>query len=243
MQSGDKHIPGDKRISGNKIIPENKYAAEMKGPQKRKTVWEAACFFLLFLFIWTLWIILKRRWNSTDIVEGIFGWGDVIWIGWGAVLVCWNRKQLNILPREMFLTAPKWRRLLPMLLFVALYYVGVMFNSYGRLYSKPGVHILTLILTFLIVGFQEELVFRGYFLNRLSVALTERRANLLSALFFLLIHVPGWLRRGMPAASMVETGAGVFLLGLFFGYAFRKDRCLWSAVLLHMVWDVFSGIV
>lgn len=210
---------------------------------ERRIVWESMVSFLVFISIWTIWIIGKRRFPVPDIIDGILGFGDLIWMGSGAALICLNRKHLHINPKKMMLSAPGWRRLGAMLLLVILYYIAVMFNSYGRLYWKPDGNIVAAFATFLIVGFQEELVFRGYFLNTLARAMTERKANVLSAFYFLLIHLPGWILKGVSLAGIAGMGAGVFLLGLFFGYGFRKDQTIWTPTLLHMVWDVFTTVV
>lgn len=203
----------------------------------------AAISFTGFFIIWTLYILLKRKVEIPDFIPGILSIGDLIWILSGLFLVWINRSRLSVSPKRMFTSMLDWKRFAAMLAAVLCYYVGVMFVSYGRIHVQPQDSFFRLLLTFFIVGFQEELLFRGYLLNALAAAVSERWANLLSAFMFLLIHVPGWLLRGFSLADLAGTGIGVLLLGLFFGYAFRKGKSLWGAVFLHMAWDVLARFV
>lgn len=208
-----------------------------------RKIWMPLLAFVLFFGIWAAWVPLHHLWNIADIINGIFGWGDLIWLGCGTFLVCWNRNRLSVHPKKMFCTAPKAKVFFPMLAIVLVYYLAADLLQNGGFYLHTEQNIATLAILFLIVGLQEELLFRGYFLNALAAGMSARGANLLSAFFFAWIHVPGWIRNGMAPLEIVTTGGMIFLLGLFFGWAFRKSGSIWTPVLLHTVWDVCTRLI
>lgn len=214
----------------------------INGENKRKIV-RAVSSFLVFFILWTCYILFKRKVEIPDFIPGILSLGDLIWIASGFFLIYTNRDRLYAAPKKMFTTMLDWKHFSVMLTAVAAYYIGVMLVSYGGIHVQPQDSLFRLLITFFIVGFQEELLFRGYLLNALAGAVSRRCANWLSAAMFLLIHVPGWLLRGYTFADLAGTGFGVLLLGLFFGYAFHKGKSLWGAVFLHMVWDVLARFV
>ncbi len=112
----------------------------------------------------------------------------------------------------------------------------VSINTNGELLLGGAVSIAT--------GFLEELVYRGYFMNRfLEFWENEYVANVISALFFALIHVPLLLFtlhyafwRGFIYILQI------FVLGLIFGYEFSKTRAITASAVSHAMWN-FSSIL
>lgn len=106
--------------------------------------------------------------------------------------------------------------------------------------STPGretaLATLTLLIVFIVVGWQEELLTRGYYLQNLADGLSLLWGVFLSSLFFALGHLfnpnMGWL----PAA-------GLFLAGLFLAYAYLRTRRLWLSIGLHIGWNFFESTV
>ncbi len=80
------------------------------------------------------------------------------------------------------------------------------------------------------VGFAEELLFRGWLWGELSLQLSRRRALLLQAALFALVHP--WYRAGNPGA--IGLLGGLILLGLALALQRRSDGgVLWGAIGLH----------
>jgi len=96
------------------------------------------------------------------------------------------------------------------------------------------------ILTALINLVTEELIFRGYILNRFR-NLGTRKAVLISSLLFGLWHVPvailiiksGWLRAGVYAVN-------ISLLGLVFGWLLVKSKSLIPPCIAHGLWNALE---
>ncbi|NHM33003.1 CPBP family intramembrane glutamic endopeptidase [Neobacillus terrae] len=94
---------------------------------------------------------------------------------------------------------------------------------------------------FLVVGITEEIVFRGLILKEINKRISFWKANVITALLFLFIHYPIWIHNGtfFHFASHVF----IFLLGLIFGYIYKKTSSLWSVVILHSFYDFFISVL
>ncbi|WP_094560100.1 CPBP family intramembrane glutamic endopeptidase [Synechococcus sp. 8F6] len=80
------------------------------------------------------------------------------------------------------------------------------------------------------VGFAEELLFRGWLWGELELQVGARRALLLQALIFALLH-PWYRAPGLEAVGLL---GGLILLGLVLALQRRADGgSLWGAIGLH----------
>jgi membrane protease YdiL (CAAX protease family) len=97
----------------------------------------------------------------------------------------------------------------------------------GSLGAGAWLNALALLLG---VGFAEELLFRGWLWGELELETGSRRALLLQALIFALLHP--WYRA--PGLAAVGLLGGLILLGLALALQRRADGgLLWGAVGLH----------
>lgn len=94
--------------------------------------------------------------------------------------------------------------------------------------------------TSVLVGFIEEIPYRGFILQKLGERLDFWLANVMTSLLFLAIHLPGWVALHMLRADAAVT---VFILGVVFGMAFRYSGSLWAAILTHSANDFLSFVV
>jgi uncharacterized protein len=105
--------------------------------------------------------------------------------------------------------------------------------SFGG-FALHGVRILKFAafwgLMFLIVGFREEFLFRGYSLFTLTDGIGFWPAAFLLSSFF------GYVHTGNPGESWVGL-LGVVAIGLFFCFTVRRTGNLWFAVGMHAAWD------
>ncbi len=96
--------------------------------------------------------------------------------------------------------------------------------------------ILPTLYLFILVGWLEELLFRGYVLQNLASGLNIWWGLGLSSILFAAAHSLN------PGASWTAI-AGLFAAGLFLGYAYMRTRQLWLPVGLHIGWNFFEGPV
>jgi hypothetical protein len=87
---------------------------------------------------------------------------------------------------------------------------------------------------FLLVGWYEELLSRGYLLQNLEDGLNTFWAVAISSALFGLAHL------GNPNASLVST-IGILAAGVFLAYGYLRTRQLWLPIGLHIGWNFFEG--
>jgi membrane protease YdiL (CAAX protease family) len=90
--------------------------------------------------------------------------------------------------------------------------------------------------TFIMVGWGEELLSRGYWLQNLKDALNMKWAVLLSSAAFAILH---WSN---PNHSWQATW-GLFLAGLILAFGYVRTRRLWLPIGMHIGWNFFEGTV
>jgi membrane protease YdiL (CAAX protease family) len=85
-----------------------------------------------------------------------------------------------------------------------------------------------------LVGLSEKVLFRGFFLQKLSDRMGFARSNCLQALLFLLIHFPGWILMGQfHFPAILRPVANVLFIALFNGWILRRTRSLWACMIIH----------
>jgi uncharacterized protein len=91
-------------------------------------------------------------------------------------------------------------------------------------------------ITFILVGFNEELLFRGYHLQTITSGLDLFWGLMISSVIF------GGLHLGNPNATWISA-AGIFFAGLFLAYGYVRTKQLWLSIGLHIGWNFFEGVV
>jgi membrane protease YdiL (CAAX protease family) len=102
--------------------------------------------------------------------------------------------------------------------------------------SVPSILLQTLFLfgIFVLVGFSEELIFRGYWQINLTEGLNFQWAAVISSLAFGIAHA---FNAGFNFPALI----GLTLAGFFFLFSVRRSGSLWLAIGLHIGWNFFEG--
>jgi membrane protease YdiL (CAAX protease family) len=95
---------------------------------------------------------------------------------------------------------------------------------------------LGMFVVFILVGWNEELLSRGYHLQTIASGLNLFWGVVLSSAVFGVLHL------GNPNATWVSA-AGIFFAGLFLAYGYITTRQLWLSMGLHLGWNFFEGVV
>ncbi len=90
--------------------------------------------------------------------------------------------------------------------------------------------------SFFVIGFGEELLFRGYCFQSLLRGTNAWVAIVLSSSVFALMHV--W-NPHITLFSLVNVG----LAGAFFGLAYLRAGTLWLPAGMHWAWNFFQGTI
>ncbi len=92
------------------------------------------------------------------------------------------------------------------------------------------------LLIFIITGWQEELLSRGYYLQTLSSGLNLFWGVVISSAVFGALHL------GNPNATWVSA-VGISFAGLFLALGYVRSGRLWLPIGLHIGWNFFEGVV
>jgi membrane protease YdiL (CAAX protease family) len=115
----------------------------------------------------------------------------------------------------------------------------LIFTGFAWQFDSPVTvvsQVLLSVLTFILVGWNEELLSRGYHLQNLISGLNLPWAVMISSAVF------GGLHYANPNATW-EGAVGVFLAGVFLAYGYLRTRQLWLPIGLHFGWNFFEGVI
>lgn len=94
--------------------------------------------------------------------------------------------------------------------------------------------------TSFLIGFFEEIPYRGFMLQKFAERYGFWIANLLSSVLFLSIHLPGWISLHL---LKVENVIFVFVFGVVMAIIFRYGKSLWGPIITHSLNDFMSFII
>lgn len=92
------------------------------------------------------------------------------------------------------------------------------------------------LLVMALVGFWEELVFRGYILQNMAEGMKMKAAVLLSCALYGLVHSAN------PNASLLSTGI-IVLFGYLRIYGYLSTGQLWLSIGMHAGWNFFQASI
>lgn len=94
--------------------------------------------------------------------------------------------------------------------------------------------MLLLLLEHILVGYWEELVFRGYLLQNLWDGLGIKTAIIISCIIYGLIHSTN------PNASLLSSSI-IVLFGFLRIFGYLATKMLWLSIGMHIGWNFFQG--
>ncbi|MEF2969093.1 CPBP family intramembrane glutamic endopeptidase [Paenibacillus sp. M1] len=109
---------------------------------------------------------------------------------------------------------------------------------YGPAFARPGVEYAALALFTVVVGFNEELYFRGLSFSFL-LGKSRKQAVIGSSLIFGVLHAANALSGTQPAEVLLQI-AFAFLAGLTLALIISITRSLWIGIVWHIVHNFIS---
>ncbi|WP_138415907.1 CPBP family intramembrane glutamic endopeptidase [Aquibacillus sediminis] len=106
-------------------------------------------------------------------------------------------------------------------------------------FSAPefSTYTITFFILFILVGFFEEIFFRGYVMSTMvNRGNSKWLVYIVSALLFSVVHGTN------PNVSLFGL-INILLVGLLFAYMFDVTKSLWLAIGYHITWNYFQGNV
>lgn len=96
--------------------------------------------------------------------------------------------------------------------------------------------VLTAFVVFIFVGWNEELLSRGYHLQTIASGTNLFWGIILSSAVFSLLHLAN------PHTTWTSA-AGLFFAGILFAYTYSRTKQLWLPIGMHIGWNFFEGVV
>ena len=113
------------------------------------------------------------------------------------------------------------------------------FNSFAWDKQTPAAVLYGTILAlviFILVGWSEELLSRGYHLQTLASGSNIIFGLIASSTIFGILHITN------PNATWISI-IGIFFAGLFLGFGYIRTRQLWLPIGLHIGWNFSEGVI
>lgn len=121
--------------------------------------------------------------------------------------------------------------------FVVMLALGYIENVQLAALSGAAAKVLAMSLfVMLLVGFWEELVFRGYILQNMAEGMGMKTAILISCVLYGLVHSAN------PSANLLST-AIIVLFGYLRIYGYLCTRQLWLSIGMHTGWNFFQATI
>ena len=98
------------------------------------------------------------------------------------------------------------------------------------------VQVFLFFVVFVVVAWNEELMSRGYHLQTIASGINLLWGLIISSAIFGVLHLAN------PHATWISA-LGIFLAGLFLGYAYIRTGRLWLSIGLHIGWNFFEGVI
>ena len=200
-----------------------------------------------------LWTIVTDAWGYSNYFfrnvphnAGTYIYGYLsrcIWVIPAILLVIRHSYKLKLQKDELY-QHPKFDKQLMIVasLSFADAVVGMLINHKGFWFNRDVV--LGLVLAkYIVVGFVEETVFRGWGYNSLANILSHKKAAIISTVFFVLLHWSAYFiklyRFGVfDFAGLIGQSISALIWGFVFCWLLKKGKTLWNPILAHILYDL-----
>ena len=129
-------------------------------------------------------------------------------------------------------------------IFVVLLSLGwLTFEGFAWQVDSAGVivrNVLMFFVAYILIGWQEELLSRGYHLQTITSGTNLFWGIVLSSSVFGLLHL---VNPNVNGANTVSITVGIFFGGVYLAYAYLRTKQLWLPIGIHIGWNFFQGVV
>ena len=210
----------------------------------KKSLAPFVAYLFLFHAAWVAWVYLLfpsvRALGERTLTYALVNIGVRLLV-WVLPVLLYLHFVEHVKPIEYLRLKQRWKRGLQIGLGFTCVNFLLLLIRFGM--PNPNAQLITwnnVLSTSLLIGFVEELPYRGFILQKLQERLSFWVANAVSSLLFLAIHLPGWISLHMLSA---ETFVFVFIFGMLMSIVFRYSGSLWSAIIAHSLNDFLNAVV
>ena len=171
--------------------------------------------------------------NTANIIKTILKF--VIWCGFGVYFI----KKYN---KDLWLKKEKLFKLTNTNLLIKLV-IMVIATAFIAMITRGGFKINQFTTDdffnkFLLVGIEEEIIFRALLLNGLLKKEKFFTASLITSIIFALIHVPLYIRSGIVLTTILINIFKIICISSIYNYIFKESKSLWHILIVHSLWDL-----
>lgn len=160
----------------------------------------------------------------------------IIWVGYGLFFINKYNKDLKIKKEELFKFKEKKLTLKLVLLIITISFLIMLFICKGIYINDFTID--DFFNKFLLVGIEEELVFRGLILNGLSKKDKFAKASVITSILFALVHIPLYIRSELLLSDIILNCLKIVVISCFYNGIFNETKSIWPIVIFHSFWDI-----
>ena len=212
--------------------------------ETRKPIAPLIIYVAAFLGVWTAWVLLiyprTVRLGDTTLVYALVSLGCrlVIWV---APVFAYLHFIDRVDPWDYLRLKRYWKRgVIVGLSFSVINLLSTMARFGAPHPTMRNVTWNSILGTSILVGFFEEIPFRGLMLRKIEERSNFWVANLISTSLFLAIHLPGWISLHL---FNPQIAIAVFVLGALFAILVHYSKSLWSGIVAHSLNDFISAVL
>ena len=199
------------------------------------------------------WAIITDAWGYSDFIfknnaynigKYIYGYVTrILWVIPAILLIVKHGENLSIDRIKLF-SSPKINKSLISVLVLSIGYVFVsMILVHKGFFLNRNDILFLVIIKFLVVGFVEETVFRGWGYNALIQKMSHIKATSITTALFVILHWPAYFikfaRLGtFDFAGMIGQSTAALCWGVICCWLLKKGKTIWNPIIAHGMYDL-----
>jgi membrane protease YdiL (CAAX protease family) len=201
-------------------------------------------YLIVFHAVWTAWVLVGyprlRTLGEDTLVYALINL-TIRALVWVLPVFLYLRYVDGVEPARYLKLTEHWRRgLLFALAFSALNFFASLAQHGLPPLRATAFTWNSVLSTSLLIGFVEEIPYRGFIFQKLNESFSLPYASLIASLLFLAIHLPGWFSLGLFKAQIAIF---VFVFGVLMTLLLHYARSLWAPIVSHSLNDFFAGVL
>jgi len=196
---------------------------------------------IIFLIIWAFYMLVVSPFitksfdeNVANIIKTIAKF--VIWCGYGFYFINKYNHDLSLKKENMFKLV-NISFLLKLVLMIVITAFVAMLNAHKG-FNINEFTIDDFFNKFLLVGLEEEIVFRALILNGLAKKENFVKASIITSLLFAFVHVPIYVRNELSFLLIILNLFKITIVSMVYNYIFKESKSLWHILVVHSLWDL-----
>lgn len=202
-----------------------------------------------------LWAVVSDAWGYSQYFLN-FSNGNYIyaylsrfvWVLPAILLINRYSDSMYLSIRQLFSSPCINRSLMIVIIASALYVIIEMLVYHQGFWFNSSVNLPLEVIKYVVVGFVEEAVFRGWGYNALAKITSDKKAIVISTALFIILHWPAYFiklyRFGtFDLAGIVSQSFSALVWGIIFCYLLKKGKNLWNPIIAHTFYDLLSVLL